>query len=262
MPIPTLAFVANPPPHLAHASTVLLSGHPQAGKEVRETVEGVALSAIYPATPKVHSIIHRPPPELEKEVTPLSRTLDPRATHLVSSPYVDFANQLDLRNLDISYRLLAYALTLLEFVRPDYATAPYMTSLDWPAVFARLRGLCAESDLPWERKELYVVIFRSQLKPNADRARLGQLDQESHREACQSGGLLKYWFGSCDAEQRNLATCIWRSREDAAAGGRGPWHRLARSAASEMYESITFHTHKLVLEAGAEQWQLEDDVQQ
>jgi hypothetical protein len=36
---------------------------------------------------------------------------------------------------------------------------------------------------------------------------LYKLDYESHAEACESGGLLKYWFGKADGERRNLATC-------------------------------------------------------
>lgn len=56
------------------------------------------------------------------------------------------------------------------------------------------------------------------------------------------------------------AAGIWRNREDAAAGGQGPWHKKARAAAREMYESISFHTHKLVIEGGAEKWQLEEYV--
>ena len=51
---------------------------------------------------------------------------------------------------------------------------------------------------------------------------------------------------------------IWRNREDAAAGGKGPWHRKARGAAREMYEHISFHTHKLVVEDGAHEWRLEE----
>jgi len=54
---------------------------------------------------------------------------------------------------------------------------------------------------------------------------------------------------------------IWRNREDAAAGGGGPWHRKARAAAGQMYERIFFYTHRLVIEAGAEQWRLEEYVQ-
>ncbi|KAK4548464.1 hypothetical protein LTR36_009374 [Oleoguttula mirabilis] len=187
--------------------------------------------------------------------------LDLQATHIVSSPYTDFANQLDLRTLDQQTRLFAFALTFLGPLCTDYATAPYMASFNWPAVFYHLRALCAQASIQWERQEFYLVIFRSQLRQGVDRDRLGQLDKESHREACESGGLLKYWFGSCDGDMRNLATCIWRNREDAAAGGRGPWHKKARNAAREMYESIFFYTHKLVVEAGATEWRLEEYVE-
>ena len=47
-------------------------------------------------------------------------------------------------------------------------------------------------------------------------------------------------------------------REDAAAGGSGPWHKRARGAAREMYESISFHTHSLVVEDGVSSWDLRD----
>jgi hypothetical protein len=35
-------------------------------------------------------------------------------------------------------------------------------------------------------------------------------------------------------------------------------HRKARGAAREMYEQISFHTHKLVVEDGATSWHLEE----
>ena len=50
---------------------------------------------------------------------------------------------------------------------------------------------------------------------------------------------------------------IWRNREDARAGGRGPWHAQARMAAKEMYEKIDFSVHKLIIEEGANGWRLE-----
>lgn len=53
---------------------------------------------------------------------------------------------------------------------------------------------------------------------------------------------------------------IWVTREDAAAGGRGSWHRKARVAARDMYETISFHTHSLVVEDGARSWELRDHV--
>lgn len=54
---------------------------------------------------------------------------------------------------------------------------------------------------------------------------------------------------------------VWRNREDAFNGGRGPWHRKARGAAREMYEEITFHTHRFIIGDGAFEWTLEDFVE-
>ena len=133
--------------------------------------------------------------------------LEVKATHLKSSPYADPVNFLDLRDLTLPYRLFAIALTHLQPIVPDYALAPYMESFNWPAVFEVLRTLCAQSNIQWERLEFYTVIFRSKLQANADRIKLGELDKNSHEEACASGGLLTYWFGSPDEDRHNLATC-------------------------------------------------------
>ena len=173
------------------------------------------------------------------------------------------------------YQLFAFALTALKPMRPDYATAPYLDSFDWPEVFALLRTLCKRVGYQWDERRFYVVIFRSKLHAGIDRERLGLLDQMSHQEACASGGLLKYWFGSTDGELRNLATCercprfnlypgltcdtgLWRHHEDAVAGGGGPWHKQARMAARTMYEYIDFGVHHMVVGAGAESWHIED----
>lgn len=222
-----------------------------------------------------------------EEVSPITPTVelvsaspqafDLDAAYLISSPYNNPANQLHLKPLDLQSRLFAFALTYLNPIRDDYATAPYLESFNWPTVFETLRLLCAQTGIQWKKQDFYVVIFRSKLQATADRARLGELDQKSHEEACASGSLLHYWFGSTDAERRNLATCMWKflpacrtsanvwagvwvTREDAAAGGKGPWHKKARGAAREMYEKISFHTHSLVVEDGAASWDLKDYV--
>ncbi|KAK4570083.1 hypothetical protein LTR86_003053 [Recurvomyces mirabilis] len=183
------------------------------------------------------------------------------ATHVKSSPYDDFANHLTLEDLDAYSRLFALSLPSLEPVKEDYATTPWLEAFNWPIVFTRLRELCQMSGVKWQKREFYVVSFRSVRKRDADVDLVSELDQQSHREACESGGLLKYWFGSCDSEMRNLATCIWRSREDATAGGSGPWHRRARMAAKDLYEDIEFRTHKLVVDDNATSWRLEDYTQ-
>ncbi|PYI17072.1 hypothetical protein BO99DRAFT_464303 [Aspergillus violaceofuscus CBS 115571] len=191
----------------------------------------------------------------------------PTDTHLIVSPYNQPGHLLDLRRLDRANQLLAQALTILQPTRPDYATAPYTESFNWAAVFELLRQLVALESQDeagaaapggagtWPAQSFYVVTFRSRLRADADGERLHLLDAHSHQEAMASGGLLKYWFGSKDAEHRNLATCIWRSREDARLGGLGPWHKKARGAAREMYESIEFSTLRLTVGEGVGDWE-------
>jgi hypothetical protein len=128
-------------------------------------------------------------------------------TYIKSSPYDDPLNYLNLSGLDVQVKLFALALRRFDALRPDYATSPYIETFNFDAIFEHLRGLCDGAGIQWERQDFYVVIFRSQLRKQADRGRLGELDQMSHQEACASGGLLHYWFGSPDSEMRNLATC-------------------------------------------------------
>lgn len=128
-------------------------------------------------------------------------------SHLVVSPYTSLPHLLDLRPLEESQRLLAKALTVLQSVREDYATAPYHQSFNWDAVIDRLKSLLELSKYQWKRQNFYIVVFRSQVPPTTDRTHLGGLDQRSHAEATKSGGLLKYWFGLPDRNGRNLATC-------------------------------------------------------
>ena len=130
-------------------------------------------------------------------------------SHLVVSPYTTLPHLLDLRPLEESQRLLAKALTALQSVREDYATAPYHQSFNWDGVIERLKSLLELSGHQWTHQHFYIVVFRSQIPPTTDRTHLGELDQRSHAEATESGGLLKYWFGLPDKNGRTLATCTY-----------------------------------------------------
>lgn len=130
-----------------------------------------------------------------------------RANLLITSPYNAPPHLLDLSTLDIANQLVAKALTIFQPIRDDYATAPYLDSFNWATVVEFLRHLAEEEGYRWTRQSFYVVAFRSRLFDDVDGDRLSDLDAHSHREASQSGGLLKYWFGSKDGENRNLATC-------------------------------------------------------
>lgn len=64
----------------------------------------------------------------------------------------------------------------------------------------------------------------------------------------------RYWFGTPDAEGRNLATCIWRSQEDARKGGIGPAHRKAAGAARSLYSFWKIDRLKLTIGDGIKSW--------
>jgi len=134
------------------------------------------------------------------------------SNYLISSPYNTLGHYLDISSpaLPTPSRLFALALTALKPTVSTYATTEYTSALNFDDVLRLLRELIHEEGdeaSTWKEVSFYVVTFRSKLQEGIDNDYLYKLDSESHREACESGGLLKYWFGKTDGERRNLATC-------------------------------------------------------
>jgi hypothetical protein len=140
---------------------------------------------------------------------PLStNSSEPRSPDwLIVAPYVEPEHLLDLHTVDTPNRLLALALTRLTPATSDYAMVRYEDAFDLEALMSNLKSLAKVEGYRWTRQEFYVVEFRSRLKQNIDVDLLFKLDKQSHIEATQGGGLLKYWYGVPNAERRNLATC-------------------------------------------------------
>ncbi|AEO67238.1 uncharacterized protein THITE_2116117 [Thermothielavioides terrestris NRRL 8126] len=178
--------------------------------------------------------------------------------YLVVSPYHEPEHLLDLETLDGENRLLALALTKMKCLREDYATAPYIESFNWDEIIETLQALARELNYKWKKTAFFVVVFRSRIPPTTVYAELGTLDKAAHAEATASGGFLKYWFGTPDAEGRNLATCIWRSQEDAKKGGIGPAHRKAAGAARSLYSFWKIDRLKLTIEDDVKGWTITD----
>lgn len=130
---------------------------------------------------------------------------------LQASPYPEPTHLLDLHTLTQPLQHFARALTALSPTTPSYATAPYHHAFNWPTVVDIFTKSMSKTSTPPSEDEskldFYVIVFRSRVNSKADRNLLGELDAAAHLEAVQSGGLLKYWFGSPDGEGRNLATC-------------------------------------------------------
>ncbi|KAK5988956.1 UPF0643 protein PB2B2.08 [Cladobotryum mycophilum] len=175
---------------------------------------------------------------------------------IVQSPYSEKEHLLDLETLDHETAILSKALRSLTAVRDDYATALYTESFNWTEVLDQVKRLSQESGKTFKEKSYYIVAFRSQIKPSTDYGHLGDLDKAAHAEAIASGGFLRYWFGEPDPELRNLATCLWRSREDALAGGRGPAHRKAAMATREMYAFWKIDQHRLIIRDNVDSWEI------
>jgi hypothetical protein len=93
----------------------------------------------------------------------------------------------------------------------------------------------------------YCVAFYSTLHLRVDSVRLHYLDSLAHAEANQSGGLLKYWWQDPPnpLNHKNLATCIWVSREHAKSAGRLPMHAMAMGASCESYEKWNIEQYYL-----------------
>lgn len=70
--------------------------------------------------------------------------------------------------------------------------------------------------------------------------------------------LSRYWFGTPDQEGRNLATCVWRSQQDARQGGVGPAHRKAAGAARHLYSEWRIDRHRLIIRDDLVSWQIVD----
>ncbi|KAI8623649.1 eukaryotic translation initiation factor 3 subunit-like protein [Xylariaceae sp. FL1651] len=186
-----------------------------------------------------------------KEVVTLHSTpnvsADDAKNLLVVSPYTEREHLLDLRSLDTECSILAQALVHLNCLRSDYATAPYTDIFNWGEVMDEVKHLSLQEGHNWKASSFFVVAFRSQIPPATVYEDLGALDKAAHAEATASGGFLKYWFGSPDKEGKNLATCLWRSQEDARKGGIGPAHRRAAAAARDLYSHWKIDRHRLII---------------
>ncbi|SPO04094.1 uncharacterized protein DNG_06777 [Cephalotrichum gorgonifer] len=190
--------------------------------------------------------------------TDSTRATTPESPDLIiTSPYTEPEHQLDLTTLDTENALLARALQHMQCVREDYATAPYVRSFNWDEVMGKLQELAGEAG-GFRETTFFVVAFRSTVPPTTEYADLGVLDKVAHEEAVACGGFLKYWFGTPDGNGRNLATCVWRAREDAVKAGHTPGHKKAMRATAAMYSEWGIDRHRLVVGEGAKRWEFVD----
>ncbi|KAJ3278890.1 hypothetical protein HDU79_001109 [Rhizoclosmatium sp. JEL0117] len=158
----------------------------------------------------------------------------------IHPPTSDLSSSLRIRPVDLA--LAERGLDHFHAITEDYFHVPIPEVFNWNEV-AELLG--AEEEGDW-----YIVAFRSVRKVDADAKALYDADHLAHTEALESGGLLKYWYGSLNEKRECLASCIWSSRDFARQATKKPYHLLAMSLASRMYESYTLERWSLVKKKG------------
>ena len=170
--------------------------------------------------------------ELFEPVHPASKPLQVEGIKFIrSSPYHEQPHLLVLSTLSPEYQALLLALQSLIPRDDRYAFDPYKETFNIDEVISLARVYAKTLNAHFDGTSMYVIAFRSILydkvqQLSSKRQWLADVDKASHQEANESGGLLKYWFGTPDDEHaQNLATCWWVSKQDAVKGGGGKAHR-------------------------------------
>src|SRR5918997_474649 len=117
---------------------------------------------------------------------------------------------------------------------PDYAMRPIRDGFDWSSALA---------GCPFDR--LYLVVFRSVRRPDADLDLLREHDDRAYAEALDSGGLLRYFKGHMNEQRECLSFCLWESREQAIKAAGAASHQSAADISVRMYESYVLDRYWL-----------------
>ena len=117
---------------------------------------------------------------------------------------------------------------------PDYVTRPIQAGFSWSSSL----GGCA-----FER--LYLVVFRSVRRTNADLELLREHDDRAYERALESGGLLRYFKGEANERGECLSFCLWETREQAIEAVGAPSHQTAAAISGRMYESYVLERYWL-----------------
>src|SRR5918993_4719366 len=127
-------------------------------------------------------------------------------------------------------------------IHPEYAARPIQDGFSWSSSLA---------GCPFDR--LYLVVFRSVRRPDADLDLLREHDDRAYAEALESGGLLRYFKGDADERRECLSFCLWETKGQAIAAAGAASHRSAAEISGRMYESYVLERYwlkKVVTERG------------
>jgi hypothetical protein len=115
----------------------------------------------------------------------------------------------------------------------DYATLPIEAGFDWSSL-----SLC-------DFEQLYLVVFRSLRRPEADLTLLHEHDDRAYEEALASGGLIRYFKGHASERGECLSFCLWETAEQAREAAGGASHESAATITAQMYLSYRLERYRL-----------------
>ena len=116
---------------------------------------------------------------------------------------------------------------------PNYATLPIEDGFGWSSL--------SHCDFD----QLYLVVFRSVRRPEADLELLLEHDDRAYEEALMSGGLLRYFKGRANEQGECLSFCLWETREQARKAAGAASHRSAAGVSTQMYISYVLERYWL-----------------
>jgi hypothetical protein len=131
------------------------------------------------------------------------------------------------------------AFSHLRPVRDDYPMAPIQDGFNWDECAARVA-------MP----PLYLVVFRSVRRADADVDLLRTFDDRAYEDACRAPGFLYYFKGQVTPERACLSFCLWESRSLARAASGRTAHRDAAGIATAMYDSYRLERYQLLEQHG------------
>ena len=116
---------------------------------------------------------------------------------------------------------------------PDYSSRPIQAGFDWSPLYA------------YTFDRLYLVVFRSVRRPDADLDLLRAHDDLAYEEALRSGGLLRYFKGHANERGECLSFCLWETSERASVAASAAAHKSAASITARMYLSYALDRYWL-----------------
>ena len=99
---------------------------------------------------------------------------------------------------------------------------------------------------------LYLVVFRSLRREEADLDLRRERARQAHREAIGMGGLLRYFKGEANERRECLSFCQWETRGQAKRAVGGASHSGAASIAAQTYERYDLERYHLTKDEDAE----------